>query len=72
MSQTISKSQTLECLRQVEKSKMSIVITHYGKPVSKIVPHSSSDIDESLLLRDSVISYKRPLSPVGDGDWGVM
>lgn len=75
MLRIVSKSQlkphTLKYLREVEKTRASIVITRYGKPVAKIVPHSGSEIDESLLLRDSVISYNAPLSPVGNDDWEV-
>lgn len=73
MNLTISKSQfkpqALNYLRMVENDKTSIIITHFGKPVAKIVPHSKPEFDETLLLRDSVISYKDPLDPIGTEDW---
>ncbi len=73
MIQTISKSQfkphALSYLRDVEKNKTSFVITHFGKPIAKIIPHSAPETDETFLLRDSVVTYTDPLEPVGIDDW---
>jgi prevent-host-death family protein len=66
------KSQLLSYLRNVEKEKKPVVVTHMGKPVAKIVPFKA-DPDETLhSLRGSVISYKDPTQPVGEEDWEVF
>lgn len=73
---TVSKSQfkpqALDYLRRVEQNKESIIITHFGKPVAKIIPHSNPIIDETFLLRDSVITYEDPLEPVGLDEWEAV
>ena len=63
------KSQLLAYLRDVEKEKKPLVITHEGKPVAKIVPYKEDAEAILLSLRDSVIEYKDPLEPVGEEDW---
>jgi len=76
MLQTVSKSQfkprALEYLRKVEKSKKPILITHFGKPVAKIVPYDDGVENELIFLRDSIISYDNPLEPVADDDWEAL
>lgn len=73
----ISKSQfkpkALEYLRQVEKTKKPLTITHFGKPVIKIIPadkYSTQDVLKSL--RGSVLKYENPLEPVGLEDWEAL
>lgn len=71
--QTISKSQLksqlLEELRKVEKSKKSIIVTHGGKPVLKISPYNEDPELILKTLRGSVIDYVDPTLPVGEKDW---
>jgi prevent-host-death family protein len=74
--QTVSKAklkaELLEYLRQLERTKTPIVVTHLGKPVAKIVPYAE-DPDEVLKsLRGSVVFYKDPTEPVGEDDWEVL
>lgn len=76
MLQLISKSEfkprALEYLRRVEEHKMPILITHFGKPVAKIVPYDEGAEDNFMFLRDSVISYKNPPQPVEYDTWEVL
>lgn len=71
MQQIISKSQfkmqVLEYLRNVEKSKQPLIITHVGKPVVKIVPYK--EVETLNYLRNTVVYYKDPTEPVGKGSW---
>ena len=77
MLQTVSKSQfkakALEYLREVEKKKKTLIITHGGKPVVEIVPYKEKK-DEDILksLRGSLIFYKDPTEPVGVEDWEAL
>lgn len=76
MQQTISKSQfkpkALEYLRNVEKKKRPLTITHAGKPVVQIIPYSKNPNDVLKSLRGTVISYKDPTKPVAEEEWEVL
>lgn len=79
MQQTVSKSkfkaQALEFLRNVEKTKTSLVITHTGKPVIKVMPYQKEDSDKAILesLRGSVLYYLDPDEPAIDlEDWDML
>lgn len=78
MKQVISKSQfkpqVLEYLRMVEKTKKSLIITHGGKPVVKVIPIKEDDEDEKILieLRNSVIFYNDPTEPVNIEAWEAL
>lgn len=63
------KAQALQFLREVEKKKQPLIITHGGKPVAKIVPYGKENALASL--RNSVISYKDPTKPV-DECWEAL
>lgn len=75
---TVSKSQfkprALEYLRQVEKEKKPLTITHAGRPVVKVVPIIKENDDKKLLkeLRDFVLWYGDIVSPVGVDDWEAL
>ena len=62
------KAQVLEYLRAVEQNKEPLIVTHWGKPVAKVVPYKEDSDAILASLRNSVISYKDPLEPVGE-DW---
>jgi len=74
----VSKSQfkpkALEYLRQVEKKKKSLTITHGGKPVVKIIPFKEENQDEKILkkLEGTLLYYKDPTEPVGVEDWEAL
>lgn len=81
MQQTVSKSQfkaqALEFLRNVEKTKTPLVITHAGKPVLDIVPHKEAKpLDQEAILkslRGTLIYYKDPTEPAIDPqDWDML
>lgn len=71
MQQIISKSQfkaqVLEYLRNVEKEKQPLIITHVGKPVVKIIPYQDAGTLKSL--QGSVVSYRDPTESVGESSW---
>lgn len=74
MQQIVSKSELkakiLEYLRNVEKEKQELIVTHAGKPVAKIIPYKEKAILESL--RNTVLYYNDPTEPVGQNDWEVL
>lgn len=74
MQSTISKaqfkSQVLQYLREVEKKKQPLVITHAGKPVVQIVPYKQKVLLDSL--RGTVLRYDEPTEPVGVKDWKAL
>lgn len=77
--QTVSKSQfkaqALEYLREVEKYRQPVVITHNGKPVAQVVPYKEESDPEAILksLRGTVLKYEDPTEPATDPeDWDVL
>lgn len=74
MLQTVSKAhfkaQALEYLRDVEKKKTPLIISHNGKPVIKVIPYSDEDLTKNL--RGTVTYYKNPTAPVGEKDWEAL
>jgi len=78
MQQVISKSQfkaeALEYLRQVEKTKTPLIITHDGRPVVEVIPYKKQSDQEAILksLRGTVLKYEDPTKPVGLEDWEVL
>lgn len=76
MQQKISKSQfkpkVLEYLRQVQKKKRPLTITHAGKPVVQIVPYSEDPKAVLQSLRSTVVSYKDPTKPLAKDDWEAL
>lgn len=63
------KSQLLDYLRQIEKDKKPLVVTHQGRPVAKISPYKENPDEILTSLRNSVTAYKNPTAPVGEKDW---
>ncbi|MBI2029155.1 type II toxin-antitoxin system Phd/YefM family antitoxin [Candidatus Gottesmanbacteria bacterium] len=74
MQQVVSKSELkakiLEYLRNVEKEKQELIVTHAGKPVAKIIPYKEKAILDSL--RNTVIYYKDPTESVGEEEWELL
>ncbi|MEK7521433.1 MAG: type II toxin-antitoxin system prevent-host-death family antitoxin [Patescibacteria group bacterium] len=76
MLNTVSKSQfkakALEYLREVEKKKKKLVITHNGEPVADVIPHKEvTDPLESL--QGTLIFYKYPNRPAAPlSDWNAL
>jgi prevent-host-death family protein len=73
MENVISKSKfkprALQYFREVEQTGRELIISDRGKPVLRIVPFTE-DRDECLrALRNSVIKFEDPTSPVGLDDW---
>lgn len=78
MQQMVSKSQfkaqALEYLREVEKTKNPLVITHGGRPVVELIPYKGESDQEVILksLRGTVLKYEDPTEPVGLDDWEAL
>lgn len=76
MKYQVSKSQfkarALELFREVESTGRSVIVTDHGKPSVEIRKYRDKSVDPLALLRGSVIDYKDPMDPVGDGDWEVL
>ena len=73
MENVISKSRfkpkALHYFRQVEQTGKELIITDHGKPSVKIVPYSENPSDALKALRNTVVKYEDPTSPVGLEDW---
>ena len=69
MSKSKLKPRLLEYFRKVEKTGKELIVTDHGKPVSKIVPYSEDPASALKSLRNSVLRYENPTSPVGLEDW---
>lgn len=67
------KAKALEYLRDVEKDKQPLIITHAGKPVVEVIPYKKTS-DEDILksLRGTLKFYKDPDEPVGLEDWEAL
>ncbi len=81
MQQIVSKSQfkaqALEYLRQVEKQKQPLIITHAGKPVIEVTPYKAKEEadPEAILksLRGTLVYYKDPNEPaISPDEWEVL
>lgn len=79
MHQAVSKSQfkaqALEYLREVEKNKHPLIITHEGKPVIKVIPYKEENQEVAIRqsLKGSVLRYDDPNEPVIDpDDWDML
>lgn len=73
MKEFVSKSKfkphALQFFRKVEQTGNEIIITDHGKPVLKIIPFSEEPFEGLKALRNSVIKYEDPTTPVGVEDW---
>jgi prevent-host-death family protein len=73
MKEFVSKSKfkphALQFFRKVEQTGNEIIITDHGKPVLKIIPFSEEPSEGLKALRNSVIKYEDPTTPVGVEDW---
>ena len=79
MQQIVSKSQfkaqALEYLRNVEKHKTPLVITHEGQPVVKVIPYKEEGQEKAIRqsLKGSVLYYEDPNEPAIDlEDWEML
>jgi hypothetical protein len=74
--QVISKAQfkarSLEYFRLVEQTKEPMIITHGGTPTIKISAFQEDPERIMKSLRKSIISYKDPLSPIGEDAWKAL
>ena len=70
---TVSKSrfkaQALALFRQVEQTGKPIIITDRGTPVLRLAPYREDPNAGLKALRESVVKYSAPTTPVGDNDW---
>jgi len=74
--QSVSKSKfkakALEYLRNVEQRSEELVITDHGRPVARVVPFAA-DVEGMLApFRGTLIAYREPTEPVGEGDWNAL
>jgi len=69
VSKTEFKARALEFFRQVEATGEPIVVTDHGKPALEIRPYRAEQRDPLAALRNSVVQFDAPLSPVGDDSW---
>lgn len=63
------KAKCLQLMDEVEKSKLEIVITKYGKPVAKLVPYTQEKRSFFGALKGSFTHIGDIVSPVSEDDW---
>ncbi len=61
------KAHCLSLLKDVHRTRQSLVVTRHGKPVAEIGPPSSRDITVNA-LKGSILQQEDLLSPVS-GTW---
>jgi len=66
------KAQVLEYLRNIEKKKQPLIITHGGKPVIKVSPYQQDPQQVLKSLRNSVVDFKSPTEPVSTDEWHAL
>lgn len=75
MERSVSKSKfkprSLEYFREIESTGETLVITDRGQPVLKIVPFSNDFGKVLEKLRNVIIKYDSPETPVSTEDWEV-
>lgn len=71
----ISKSEfearALELMREVEQTGEPLVVTHSGKAVLQVLPHSDDPRRALERFRQRPIRFDDPLAPVGEDEWEV-
>lgn len=64
------KAHALKILDQVAKSQEGIIITKRGKPLARIIPYRSSDMNPKPgKLKNYLVFEKDIISPLGDEMW---
>jgi prevent-host-death family protein len=66
------KPHALQFFREVEQTRVAVIITDRGKPVLRIVPYSEKPANTLRILRNSVLKYENPTDPVGLNDWETL
>ncbi len=73
VSKSVFKAKALEFFRQVEETGEPILISHRGRPVLELRPIRRESADKILArLRGCIVSFERPLDPVGVQDWEAL
>jgi hypothetical protein len=66
------KTQALEIFRRVELTGQPVVITDRGNPTLILKKFTTSSATPLERLKNSVVSYSAPLTPVSDNDWEAL
>lgn len=66
------KAKALEFCRQVEATGESVIVTDNGRPAVEVRRYRDDQRPPLEKLRGSVIEYKDPTEPVGEGDWEAL
>jgi prevent-host-death family protein len=70
MSISTFKTHALQCIDQVSKSHVSIIITKRGKPIAQVIPFSQAEgKNQPGKLAHTLIHEGDILSPLGETDW---
>lgn len=66
------KAKALEFCRQVEATGESVIVTDNGRPAVEVRRYRDDQRPPLEKLRGSVIEFKDPTEPVGEGDWEAL
>lgn len=66
------KARALEYFRQVETTGGSVIVTDKGKPAIEVRRFRSDPRTPLERLKGTVVDYRAPTEPVGDGDWDAL
>jgi len=60
------KKKALEYLRQIESSGQCVIVTDRGRPIVEVRLYRYTESNPLEILKNSVLHYGNPLSPVDD------
>jgi len=64
------KAHALKVLGQIAKSQVGIIVTKRGKPLARVIPYRSSDVNPKPgKLAEYLVFEKDILSPLGEDMW---
>ncbi len=67
LSKSKFKAKALEYFRKIELTGDTIIITDHGEPTLEIKPYKTRNALD--VLKDTVVTYDSPTSPVAEDDW---
>ena len=63
------KAKALEIMKNIEETGEEVVITSYGKKMLLIKRYTDESVNPLLSLKDTIISFNEPFTPIDENDW---
>lgn len=65
------KAHCLALLDEVEKTRETVVVTMYGRPVARVIPYSFSAESRGNPLKNSIVFERDLIAPI-DVEWKAL